>query len=570
VVSANGTVTLTPSAGPYVYQQTVTMAATASAGYTFTGWTVTGDGASVSSDGTTLTIGPADVTLTANYTPNTYTLTTAASPPAGGTVSVSGGPSYNYGDVVTISQTPAAGYTFAGWTATGGTVSTDGTQLTITDNATLTADYTQNSYTASEQYTGGTVQLTSSGPYTYGQVVGLSAAPDAGWQFLGWSVTGASTLSDSTAATTSLTVLDNFILTANFSALSYNLTGVASPTAGGTVDVSSATGTIGQAVSLSQTPQTGYTFTGWTVTDGGNGAALNSDSTAVILGSADVTVTANYSQTPYTVTVTQVPGGTVAVSPSQATYTYGSTATVTATAQTGYQLAGWVVTGGTVAPSTSPATLTVQGDVALSASFTQETFTVTATTLSNWVYQNTPVTTIDRHYLALTTHVTANTWGNTRYTATVWQSGPGVVRPSTTIVNSSGVGSVTDATSFGFTGTSGTWYLVGGRVLGGGVVGSTANLAVTGSCTVAVSVVGDVSGPANPATASVTLFVRRLGDVDGNAKVQAADKNDITQKIAGTPVAGVDPAAYDIDGNNKIQAADKNIITNIIAGVVIP
>jgi hypothetical protein len=67
----------------------------------------------------------------------------------------------------------------------------------------------------------------------------------------------------------------------------------------------------------------------------------------------NVSLTASFARVPYTVTVNQATGGTVTVSPSQATYYYGDTTTVTAQAQPGYAFAAWSVSGGTVLPSAS-------------------------------------------------------------------------------------------------------------------------------------------------------------------------------------------------------------------------
>ncbi len=64
--------------------------------------------------------------------------------------------------------------------------------------------------------TGGTITLSSSGPYTYGQVIIAIASAQPGYFFSGWTVTGSSTLSNSAMASTSLTVYDNFTLTADF------------------------------------------------------------------------------------------------------------------------------------------------------------------------------------------------------------------------------------------------------------------------------------------------------------------------------------------------------------------
>jgi uncharacterized repeat protein (TIGR02543 family) len=88
----------------------------------------------VSNSGGSVTSGPAVLTVN-------YTLSTTAG--TGGTVNVSPvQSSYAPTSVVTVTATPAAGYTFAGWSG-----STNGTnnplQVTMTSNKTVTASFTQ-------------------------------------------------------------------------------------------------------------------------------------------------------------------------------------------------------------------------------------------------------------------------------------------------------------------------------------------------------------------------------------------------------------------------------------------
>jgi len=461
----------------------------------------------------------------------------------------------------------------------------------VTSNVTVTGSYMQNTYTGGE--TGGTINLSSNGPYTYGQVVGVQASVADGFTLNHWSVTGPSTLSSSTATTTSLTVFGDFTLTADFTAIVSNLTGSANPVGAGTVTLASqptATGTIGQTIALSATPAGSYAFSYWTVLDDSandwtaqalsNSTLATANLTIPDMGSVsdmNLTVIAHFVMSKFTITVNPTTGGQVTVSPSTETYDLNDTPTITAAPNAGYKFSGWSVTGGTITTdlNTNPATLTVNGNVTLSANFTAETFNLTAETSNTWVYQNTPATTFDRHALILTLNAT-DTWNNTTYTMTVTQDGAnGVVTPTLTQTNSSttvlvpptGTAPVVWTVPAANTTTA---YLVGGRVLNG-LVKSAGNVALTGNCTVTVTVVGDVSGPANPATASVTVFVRKLGDVDGNGKIQIADENYITQYIAtGQTPVGIDPAALDVDGNGKIQMADENVITGIIAGQTLP
>ncbi|HEX8327038.1 MAG TPA: carbohydrate-binding protein [Hymenobacter sp.] len=152
--------------------------------------------------------------------PTTYTLTTTASPAAGGTISRSpNASSYAAGTVVTLTATPAAGYTFAGWSgAASGSSAT--TTVTVNANSTATATFTA---TPTSNFTltvsrnpvaGGTVaQSPNAASYAPNTVVTLTATPAAGYVFSGWS--GAST---ATTASTTVTMNANKSITANFTA----------------------------------------------------------------------------------------------------------------------------------------------------------------------------------------------------------------------------------------------------------------------------------------------------------------------------------------------------------------
>jgi hypothetical protein len=115
----------------------VTVTATANAGYNFVNWTEGGIEVSASASyGFTAT---ANRTLVANFALNTYTITTSASPSAGG--STSGGGPFNHGELVTVFASANAGYTFVNWTEGGIAVSGSASYgFTATANRTLVAN----------------------------------------------------------------------------------------------------------------------------------------------------------------------------------------------------------------------------------------------------------------------------------------------------------------------------------------------------------------------------------------------------------------------------------------------
>lgn len=163
--------------------------------------------------------------------------------------SVTGGGRYTHGSEVTLTATPAEGYDFTGWS--------DGTQanpyiFTATGNVELTASFTKRVYNVTVHTTdGGTV--TGDGQYAHGSEVTLTAIPDEGYNFAGWS--------DGTQANPYIfTVTENVEVTASFTKQVYNVT--VHTTDGGTV-TGGGQYTHGSEVTLTAVPDEGYEFTGW-------------------------------------------------------------------------------------------------------------------------------------------------------------------------------------------------------------------------------------------------------------------------------------------------------------------
>lgn len=137
--AAGGSAQIAGGKSEFVYGDNVTVVAILNPGYTFDGW-YNSAGTKVSTDANyTFTVaGP--VNLTAKFTANNYTVSVAASPTAGG--SVSGGGSYTYGSSVTVKATTNTGYTFAGW-YNGSTLISSSASYTfsVTGNVSLTAKW---------------------------------------------------------------------------------------------------------------------------------------------------------------------------------------------------------------------------------------------------------------------------------------------------------------------------------------------------------------------------------------------------------------------------------------------
>ena len=152
--------------------------------------------------------------------PYEYTLTLTASPLAGGSIGATPVPPYYYNDIVTLTATPATGWSFSSWS---GDLSGSANPTTITMNANkaVTATFTQNVYTltiTSDPIAGGSVQAVPTGPYYYNDVVTLTAIANTGYTFNGWSgdLTG-------TTNPTTITMNANKAVTANFISDNQNL-----------------------------------------------------------------------------------------------------------------------------------------------------------------------------------------------------------------------------------------------------------------------------------------------------------------------------------------------------------
>lgn len=204
----------TNGSGSYSAGTSVTVTASANAGYTFTNWTENGNIVSTSA-GYTFPLN-ASKTLVANFTIKTYTLTVTAT--NGTVVKNADQATYNHGTTVKLTATPNAGFTFTSWSedATGST-----NPLTVTMNAdkNITANFTPivaiNTYTLTVNATNGTVLKNPDQPnYNSGTTVQLTATASSGYIFTSWS-------GNATGSANPLTVTMNANknITANFTPL---------------------------------------------------------------------------------------------------------------------------------------------------------------------------------------------------------------------------------------------------------------------------------------------------------------------------------------------------------------
>ena len=144
-----------------------------------------------------------------------YTLSLTAG--SGGTVSGAG--SFAHGTSPTIVATPDTGYDFTGWSGTGvSNSSSASTTVSMTEARSLTANFLSSPIPFSHRRFRGTVS--GAGSFDHGTNPTIAATPDTGYDFTGWSGTG---VSNSSSASTTVSMTEARSLTANFSLKSYTL-----------------------------------------------------------------------------------------------------------------------------------------------------------------------------------------------------------------------------------------------------------------------------------------------------------------------------------------------------------
>ena len=293
---------------------------------------------------------------------------------------------YPAGTTVTLTAAPINGSSFAGWTG-GGCTGTASCTVTLTADTTITARFDRPTFSLTVSRSGGGAGAVNSNPagitcgvdcaetYPSGTVVTLTAAPNSGSFFAGWSGGGCTGTGTCTVTLSAAATVD-----ARFELITHSL-GVAR-TGGGAGTVTSSPAGIncgtdcseayagGTAVTLTATPANNSTFTAWT------GGGCTGTGTCSVNMTADASVTARFDLITFPVTVNRAGTGTGTVTSSPAgincgtdcsePYVSGSSVTLTAVAASGSILTGWT---GCNATSGATCTVTVNAARSVTATF---------------------------------------------------------------------------------------------------------------------------------------------------------------------------------------------------------
>lgn len=193
--------------GTFEKGEEVTLIAKPNRGYRFVNWTIGED--THTENPLTLTVN-SDLTVIANFAAiPQYTITATVNNESMGAVEGAG--VYYEGETVTLTAKPSAGHAFVDW-SNGATTPT--LTFVAEKDTTVTANFNILSYTLTvnvNDETRGSVDLTT-GTYEYGTEVEVTATPEDGYEFAGWS-------NGSKANPLTITVKKDETITANFRAV---------------------------------------------------------------------------------------------------------------------------------------------------------------------------------------------------------------------------------------------------------------------------------------------------------------------------------------------------------------
>lgn len=368
--NANGGGTVSPATITKAYNTALgTLPTVSRTGYTFVGWFDT-SATSGGTQATTTTKVTGTKTWYARWSINSYTFTfdkNGGNTPSATTITKEYNTAVGTLPTCTRSADNTYTYAFAGWFDT--SASSGGTQLTtttkVTSNKTWYARWTPTykNYTVTWDGNGGTPSKSSSS-FHYNDALGtLPTATRTGYTFKGWSTSKTGTVNVSTTTKVTANVTYYAVWTINSYTWTFDANGGTGDTTK-TLNYNATLSTLPTA-SRTSTAANNYTFAGWFDTDAATGGTQLTTSTKCT-GNKTWYARWTASTRQYKLTVTAGTGGTVS---GGGTYNYNASATLKATANSGYYFVKWS-DGNTSATRT----VTVTKDATYTATFEQDPY----------------------------------------------------------------------------------------------------------------------------------------------------------------------------------------------------
>jgi uncharacterized repeat protein (TIGR02543 family) len=339
-------------------------------GYTFVGWNTqaNGNGGTAYAAGVKFAMGSAGVTLYAQWTAQpTYTVTYAGNGNTAGLAPVDNNRYMQGQTFITLSvgALTKAGYTFTGWNTAaggGGTGTSYAAGVTFqmgTNNVVLYAQWAQiQTYQVTYNANGatsGTLPPADTNHYVVGQSVTVAKntgnLAKTGNTFVGWNTQGNGSGIGYATGTSFFMGSVNVTLYAQWTANpTYTVTYNGNTNTSGNVPADGNNYRSGDSVTvlgnIDTLVKTGYTFVGWNTQANGNGGTAYAAGVKFAMGSAGVTLYAQWSANPtYAVTYNGNASGYTGSVPTDANnYLTGAIVTVLnpgSLARAGYTFAGW-------------------------------------------------------------------------------------------------------------------------------------------------------------------------------------------------------------------------------------
>ena len=354
-------VNVSPNQASYRYGDTVTLTAIPASNWAFSNWM--GD-LSGNANPATITMN-GNKNVMANFVQKTFTLGISYSGSGSGQILSNNTSTNHYGDVIQVTAVPSAGSSFSGWSGdlTG---NSNPAYITLNANKAIMGSFTKNQYGVITNIVGGGYVTLSPNQSTfdYGTSVQLTAIPNAGWTFSGWS----GDLSGNTNPT-SISITANKAITATFTQNQYVVVLGASGQGNPVVSPSQSSYTYGSVVQMFANPVVGWTFSSWSSNTPNIVIANPSQASTSATIDGNGMLTATYTQNTYglTVNVSPAQGGSM-VADKSGPYHFGDVVTLTELASNGYSFSGW---SGDAQGAGSTFAVTINGDKAVTASFAQ-------------------------------------------------------------------------------------------------------------------------------------------------------------------------------------------------------
>jgi hypothetical protein len=318
----------------------------------------------------------------------TFTITATAG--TGGSISPSGSVSVNYGADQAFAITPNSHYHIADVMVDGSSVGqvASHTFNNVSADHTISASFAIDTFTVTPSVSGANGSISPATPQTvnYNGTASFTVTPNTGYHaVMGGTCGGA--LVGNTYTTDPVTA--NCTVTASFAINTYTVT-PSVPGGNGTIaPATSQTVNHNGTATFTLTPVTGYNIV--TPVGGTCGGTLNGNVYTTNPVTANCTVTASFAANIYALTVTKSGTGAGTVTANTGTlvwngntgtasYPYGTSVTLTASANTSSIFSGWT---GCDSVNGSQCTVNINTAMSVSATFAIKTFTITASAGAN-------------------------------------------------------------------------------------------------------------------------------------------------------------------------------------------